>query len=185
VRVSRIKKFAAIADELDNSGKYEAAFILRWIAFEGALIRACVKALWQRGASVKDAENTLAMIYESNQKKLVAWCCGMGSEPIKNEFIRRVKKNGYFRNSLFHQSVVVSKSKMTELSKEIAAFLHEPSKFIGDLPVRVSIDGAAHELSLGNPFADLRKSRARRIPGVKRISAKELLPWSAEGVVVA
>ena len=54
MRSLRIKTLAAAADQLQETN-YETAFALRWIAYEGTIVRAAVNALWLRGAGVKDA----------------------------------------------------------------------------------------------------------------------------------
>ena len=58
MRPARIKKLATAANQLQATN-YEAAFALRWIAYEGTIVRAAIKALWLRGATVKDAEGTI------------------------------------------------------------------------------------------------------------------------------
>jgi hypothetical protein len=171
---ARIRKLAKAASDLSNTGNYEAAFALRWIAYEALMVRAAIKALWIRGATVKEAENILMRLPPRSPTSLLAECCRYSID-LKNDqypILKRIKDRAHFRNLLFHQLNVASKNQLQLLSDILGLTLANPKMALGDIPIKVS----GLKVLLGNPLDDLRKLRRR--PRVKKRSVAELFRYN-------
>ena len=173
MRPARIRKLAKAASELSNAGNYEAAFALRWIAYEALMARAAIKGLWMRGATVKEAENIIMRLRPRSPTSLLAECCGncIDLKDDRYSILKNIKDRVHFRNLLFHQLNVASKKQLMLLSDILGFTLANPKAALGSIPMKIS--GLA--VSLGDPLADLRKLKRR--PRVKRRSVAELLRY--------
>ena len=173
---ARIRKLAKTASELSNAGNYEAAFALRWIAYESLMVRAATKALWMRGATVREAENIIMRLPPRSPTSLLADCCryqiDLTSDRSPFPILKRIKDRAHFRNLLFHQLNVASKRQLQLLSDTLDLTLANPKAALGDIPIKI----AGLRVSLGDPLADLRKLKRR--PRVKKRSVAELFPYS-------
>ena len=178
---ARIRKFAKAASDLLAKNSYEAAFVLRWIAYQSLVRRAAIKALWMRGAMVSEAQkiiNELQGPEWEDPTSLLAKCCGTyinierGDVPVFKALRDRV----HIRNLLFHQlEVATKKSQFKQISDLLALALDDPSKVFGD--IKVHIPGAGKTLRLGNPLVDLRK--AEREKSIPRKSVQSLLGYES------
>lgn len=178
---ARIRKFAKSASDLLANNSYEAAFVLRWIAYEGLVRRAAIKALWMRGAMVSEAQKIINQLQGpewEDPTSLLAKCCGNyinvegGAVPVFKALRDRV----HVRNLLFHQlEVATKKSQFKQISDLLALVLDEPSKVFGDIKVYIPGAGPGKTLRLGNPLVDLRK--AKREKSVPRKSVQALLGY--------
>jgi hypothetical protein len=173
MRPTRIRRIAVIAAELSDSGDYEAALALRWIAYEALIARAAIKALWMRGATVKEAENVITRLPPRSPTSLLADCCGnsINLNDSRYSILKHIKDRSYFRNLLFHQLNVASKKQLVVLSKILACILTNPNVSFGQIPMKIS----GMQVFLGDPLLDLR--RLKRKPRVKRRSVAQLLNY--------
>jgi hypothetical protein len=162
---ARIRKLAKLAIDLSNTNNYEAAFALRWIAYEGLMLRAAIKALWMRGAKVKEAESIITTLPPGDQLTVLATCCGQSIKLTNDQYLilKRIKDRVHFRNILFHQLNVASKKQIQALSDILGFTLANPAKAFGNLAVRASEINST--LRLGDPLADLRK--LKRMPQIR------------------
>ena len=177
MRIKRIQRFRDVADRLETDGEHLEAFALRWIACEGLITRAAVKALWLRGASAKDAE---AIINKENDYPLAILrrACGQ-QKHIHHPQLNAIMYQSEVRNLLFHQSVVTSKSKLESTSRNLKMLLDRPLSAFGAVMVKVNDGGVVRTVTIGNPLEELKGSKMKRLPGVRRQSAQGLfLPRS-------
>lgn len=176
---ARIRKLAKAASGLSATNNYEAAFALRWIAYEGLLRRAAIKALWMRGANVKEAESILTRIQHRDPTTLLAHCCGFSIDLSTDRYypiLKRIRDRWQFRNLLFHQLNVASKSQLHLLSDILGLTLDDPKIAFGNVGVRIA--GLNNPMRLGDPLADLRK--LRRKPSSKRKAVVELFAYNKD-----
>lgn len=171
---ARIRKLGKTASDLAKHNNYEAAFALRWIAYEGLIVRAAIKALWMRGASVKDAERIITTLNLFNVMKLLKQCCGnnfnidsKGEYPI----LKTIKDRSELRHLLFHQLNVPSKRKLKQFSDLLALTLDQPEAAFGK--IKVALDGSSSARELGDPLVDLRK--LKRSSGITRKAVADLI----------
>jgi hypothetical protein len=159
---ARIRKIAKAASNLSNTDNYEAVFALRWVAYEGLMLRAAIKALWMRGAKVKEAEDILPTLQRRDPLTTLASCCGQSINLTTDQYpiLKRIKDRVHFRNILFHQLNVASKKQLQLLSDILGFTLANPTKALGNLPVRVSELSSA--MRLGDPLEDLRKLKRKQ-----------------------
>jgi hypothetical protein len=162
---ARIRKLAEAASNLSNTNNYEAAFTLRWVAYEGLMLRAAIKALWIRGAKVKEAENIITTLPHRDPLTMLAACCGQSINLTTDQYpiLKRIKDRAHFRNILFHQLNVASKKQLQLLSDILGFTLANPKMAFGNLAVRASEMNSA--MRLGDPLVDLRK--LKRIPQIR------------------
>jgi hypothetical protein len=165
MRRNRIKRMQNAADALEGLGFHEEAFALRWIAYEGVLARASVKALWLRGARVADAETVINREPNLTPTTMVARAVGVKSQSVKAPTLSQMKNNREVRNLLFHQASVPEKRKMKVLSAYLKTFLQNPTTALSSLNVEVKSGTRSTFVSLGDPFVDLRSLRTK---GFKR-----------------
>ena len=173
---ARIRKLAKLATDLSDTNNYEAAFALRWIAYEGLMLRAAIKALWMRGATVTEAENILMRLPPRSPTTLLAHCCCYFIDLENDQYpiLKRIKDRAHFRNLLFHQLNVGSKNQLQLLSDILGLTLANPKSALGGIPVKIS----GLNVLLGNPLDDLRK--LKRKPRVKRRSVAELYRYNKD-----
>jgi hypothetical protein len=164
MRCNRIKAINSSANSLANSGDYEAEFSLRWIAYEGLVKRACVRALWLRGARVKDAEKTLSLIRDQDLTTLLAKCCDSSEFKILSGSLGQVKKYVRLRNSLFHSAVVESKSEMKKCSALLKSILINPNSCFEKISVCYEAGGVRKQTELGFLYANLKQNASSRDP---------------------
>ena len=178
MRIKRIERFRDVADRLEANGEHLEAFALRWIACEGLIVRAAVKALWLRGASAKDAE---AIINKENDYPLALLrrACGQ-QKHINQPQLNAIMYQNEVRNLLFHQSVVTSKSKLVLTSRNLKILLDRPLSAFGAVMVKVNDGGAIRAVSIGDPLEELKGSKTKRLPGVRIQSARGLLLPSSD-----
>jgi hypothetical protein len=175
---ARIRKLANVASELSKTNNYESAFALRWIAYEGLLRRAAIKALWMRGANVKESESVIMRIHH-DPTTILAKCCGFSIDLSTDRYypiLKRIRDRIHFRNLLFHQLNVGSKSQLQLLSDILSLTLSDPKTAFGNVAVRIA--GLNSPMRLGNPLADLRK--LKRSPLSKRKAVRELFEYKKE-----
>lgn len=176
---ARIRKLAKTASDLvERNGSYEAAFTLRWIAYEGLMLRAAIKALWMRGANVKEAENIVTRLPPRDPTALLGSCCDFHIDVTndRHPILKRIKDRVHFRNFLFHQLNVASKSQLQLLSDILGFTLANPKTAFGNIPVRIA--GLSAPSRLGDPLADLRRSK--RMPNVRKKSVAELFRYNSK-----
>ena len=170
---ARIRRLSKIASALEEAKEYEASFALRCIAYEGLLRRASIKALWMRGAAVKNAEEVIAKL-DKDPINLLADCCGLFIE-AKNELkfpvLARIKNRIAYRNLYFHQLSVSKKEQLHLLSKLLGATLARPTVAFRNVSVSISANSLE---PLGDPLSDLRK--AKRKAHIKKKGIFEIVP---------
>jgi hypothetical protein len=164
MRCKRIKAINKAASSLSDSGDYEAEFSLRWIAYEGLVKRACVRALWLRGARVKDAEKTLSLIRDQDLTTLLAECCDSSVSNILSGSLGQVKKYVRLRNSLFHSAIVESKSDMKKCSALLKSILINPDMYFANIFVCYEAGGVRQQTKLGFLYANLKQDADARDP---------------------
>ena len=165
MRRNRIKRMQDASDNLEGLGFHEEAFALRWIAYEGVLARASVKALWLRGARVADAEAVINREPDLTPTTMVARAVGVNSKTVKAPILSQMKYNRNVRNLLFHQASVPEKRKMKMLSANLKTFLQSPTNALSSLSVEIRTGVKSTFVSLGDPLVDLRTLRTK---GLKR-----------------
>ena len=171
---SRIRRFAKTASDLAKARHYEEAFALRWIAYEGLIVRAAIKALWMRGVSVKEAEATIAKLNVFKVMTLLRNCCGTEihlDNKGKYRILKLLEDRSNLRHMLFHQANVPSKGKLKQLSDLLALTLDRPEVAFGK--IEVAMDGTSSTVELGNPLVDLR--RVKRPHGIGKKLISELI----------
>jgi hypothetical protein len=132
------------------------------------MLRAAIKALWMRGAKVKEAEDILPTLPLHDPLTTLASCCGQHINLTTDQYpiLKRIKDRVHFRNILFHQLNVASKKQLQLLSDILGFTLANPKMAFGNLAVRASEMNSA--MRLGDPLVDLRK--------LKRISQIRVKP---------
>ena len=178
---ARIRKFEKTATDLLATNNYEAAFVLRWIAYEGLVRRAAIKALWMRGALVGEAQKIINQLQGpewEDPTTLLAKCCHTyinierGDVPV----FKALRDRMHIRNLLFHQlEVATKKSQFDLVSDLLGRALADPSVVFGDIKVDVAPGKMLRRL--GNPLVDLRK--AEREKSIPRKSVQALLGYDA------
>ena len=157
MRPARIRAFAKTASDLAHANNQEAAFVLRWIAYEGLIIRASIKALWMRGASVKKAEKFMLTYNLRKKYSFLSECCAhpiaWNSKRVKA--LSRIKEREDLRHLLFHQLNIPSTKKLLQFSTLLARTLNNPEMVFGMLEINL---GAIGRQNLGDPLVDLRKN---------------------------
>ena len=167
---------ARVASKLATSGQYEAAFALRWIALEGLIVRAAVKALWMRGAAVQDAEMAVPTLQIYKVTKLLKKCCGVNSSvnnDVKAPILKFVEQWGDHRNLLFHQLEVGRKKDLEKLSEVLKKVLEQPRLVFAQMKVDVGAPWGI--LTLGDPLEDLRQKKRQKC--VTKRAIQELITF--------
>jgi hypothetical protein len=172
----RIRKFCEAANAADNQKNfYDVAFALRYMAYEGVISRICVKALWIRGARVKDAEKTIASLRNVRVSDLLRK--SLNNQAI-HPLMTYISKNSHLRNNLFHNTVVQSQKDVRAFSRLLKAFLLNPEASLKEIGTCYDVDGEIKWHAIGDPFSNLKG--AKRPQGVVKAKAADLLGFSSE-----
>ena len=115
----------------------ERQFALRWIAYEGLVRRTAIKALWMRGAMVREAQKTINQLQgpEWENPTLLLGNCGTY---ISIPLFKTLQERAHIRNLLFHQLDVATKKGHFKRMTDLLGFaLANPSAVFGDIKVHV------------------------------------------------